>query len=96
MLFLMLQLRNEEFLFPTFRGNAYSNVNASKPGKYGIKVWSIVDASNVYHLNARVYTGKGPFGPEQQQAKRVVRNLTTPIKLRKKFYKCFLPMLALL
>ena len=63
-----------------FRGRCSFKVcMPSKPGKYGIKVWSMVDASNAYLLNAQIYKGKGPCGPERHQAKRVVKDLTTPI-----------------
>ena len=51
----------------------------SKPGKYGIKVWSMVDASNAYLMNAQIYKEKGPYSPERHQAKRVVKDLTTSI-----------------
>ena len=63
-----------------FRGRCSFKVYMpSKPGKYGIKVWSMFDASNAYLLNAQIYKGKGPCGPERHQAKRVVKDLTTPI-----------------
>ena len=67
-------------LLLAFRGRCLFKVYMpSKPGKYGIKVWSMVDASNAYLLNAQIYKGKGPCGPERHQAKRVVKDLTTPI-----------------
>ena len=53
-----------------FRGRCLFKVYMPyKPGKYGIKVWYMVDASNAYLLNAQIYKGKGPRGPERHQAK---------------------------
>ena len=52
---------------------------SSKPGTYGIKVWFLVDASNAYLMNAQIYKGKGPDGPERHEAKRVVKDLATSI-----------------
>ncbi|XP_066941098.1 piggyBac transposable element-derived protein 4-like [Macrobrachium rosenbergii] len=64
----------------SFRGSCSFKVYMpSKPNKYGIKIWCIVDATNAYLLNAQIYSGKGPDGPERQQASRVVRDLTTTI-----------------
>ena len=49
-----------------FRGRCSFNVYMpSKPCKYGIEVWSMVDASNAYLLNAQIYKGKGLCGPER-------------------------------
>ena len=31
---------------------------ANKPGKWGIKVWSIVDSKTGYYLNGKIYLGK--------------------------------------
>ena len=64
----------------SFRGRCSFKVYMpSKPSKYGINVWSMVDSTNSYLLNAQIYTGKGPGGPEKYQAKRIVRDLTTVI-----------------
>ena len=69
----------DESLVP-FRGRCSFKVYMpSKPSKYGIKIWCMVDATNAYLLNAQIYSGKSPDGPERQQASRVVRDLTTTI-----------------
>ena len=49
----------------------------SKPAKYGIKLWILADAANMYCLNFQVYTGR-PIGgePEWNQGQRVVLELT--------------------
>ena len=63
-----------------FRGKCSFKVCiTSKPGKYGIKVWSMVDVSNAYLMNAQIYKGKLSDGPERHQTKRVVKDLTTSI-----------------
>ena len=48
----------------------------TKPGKYGIKIWSICDAENAYFLKGQIYTGKIGNSPETSQGKRVVRELS--------------------
>ena len=48
-----------------FRGKCSFKVYMpSKLGKYGIKVWSMVDASNAYLMNTQIYKGKSLDGPE--------------------------------
>lgn len=37
---------------------------SSKPGKYAIKVWSMVGVSKHYLINAHVYKGEDPNAPE--------------------------------
>ena len=50
----------DESLVP-FRGRCSFEVYVpSKPSKYGIKIWCMVDASNAYLLNAQIYSGKKP------------------------------------
>ena len=55
------------------------NVHAIKPTKYGIEVWSMVDSNNSNLLMAYIYGVKYTGGPQRQQAKRVVHDLTTTI-----------------
>lgn len=49
----------------------------SKPGKYGIKIWTCSTADGVI-LSLQVYTGKINNAPEKGQAMRVVMDLVTP------------------
>lgn len=48
----------------------------TKPGKYGIKIWCLCDATNAYFLNGQIYTGKIGEKTETNQGERVVRELT--------------------
>ena len=53
----------------------------SKPGKYGIKVWAICEASTSYAWKMQVYTGKDPtIGREVNQGARVVKDLVKEIE----------------
>ncbi|XP_071054434.1 piggyBac transposable element-derived protein 4-like [Onthophagus taurus] len=47
----------------------------SKPGKYGIKIWTLCDATTVYCCNLEVYLGKKGGSAEQNQGPRVVKTL---------------------
>ena len=47
----------------------------SKPGRYGIKIWALYDAKNVYLINARVYLGKELGHPEVNQGENIVKTL---------------------
>ncbi|XP_023228246.1 uncharacterized protein LOC111628649 [Centruroides sculpturatus] len=53
----------------------------SKPAKYGIKVFSLVDARTYYILNMEVYLGKQPDGPFSidQTPSAIVKRLIQPI-----------------
>ncbi|GBP81683.1 hypothetical protein EVAR_63170_1 [Eumeta japonica] len=53
----------------------------SKPDKYGIKLYSLVDASTFYALNIKLYAGKQPEGPYQlsNAAADVAKRLIVPI-----------------
>jgi Transposase IS4 len=43
-----------------FRGRCkFKMFIPSKPKKFGLKIWSMVDVSNMYLCNAAVYLGKG-------------------------------------
>ncbi|XP_023239424.1 uncharacterized protein LOC111638032 [Centruroides sculpturatus] len=66
----------------SFRGRcAFRQFMKSKPAKYGIKVFSLVDARTYYTLNMEVYLGKQPDGPFRldQSPFSVVKRLIQPI-----------------
>lgn len=47
-----------------FRGRCgFRQYIPSKPAKYGVKVFALVDCKNAYTLNLEVYVGKQPEGP---------------------------------
>ena len=48
----------------------------TKPGKYGIKIWCLCDATNAYFINGQIYTGKQGDAPERNQGERIVRELS--------------------
>ena len=48
----------------------------SKPAKYGVKIWALVDVESSYAINLQVYTGKDGTTPEKNQGQRVVLDLT--------------------
>lgn len=50
----------------------------SKPGRYGIKIWSAADGKTSYILNTQVYTGKINNAREINQGQRVVLDLVRP------------------
>ena len=61
----------------TFRGRCSFKVYMpSKPGKYGIKIWTLCDSATFYCCNMEVYLGKRGNTPEKQQGQRVVKQLT--------------------
>nr|XP_033488734.1 piggyBac transposable element-derived protein 4-like [Epinephelus lanceolatus] len=68
----------------SFRGCcAFKQYIPSKPGKYGIKIWTACDARSSYALNMQVYTGKPADGqPEKNQGMRVVLEMTEGLKGR--------------
>lgn len=53
----------------------------NKLGKYGIKIFSLIDASVFYTMNLEIYVGKQPEGPFQQEctSREVVKRLCQPI-----------------
>ncbi|XP_068209200.1 piggyBac transposable element-derived protein 4-like [Palaemon carinicauda] len=64
----------------SFRGRYSFNVYLpSKPNKYGIKIWCMIDAKNAYLQNAQIYSGKGPGGQGRQPASKVAPDLITTI-----------------
>nr|CAI5817329.1 unnamed protein product [Callosobruchus analis] len=58
------------------------NYIPSKPAKYGIKVFALVDTKNAYTSNLEVYYGKQPPGPYcvENMAKDIVLRLAKPIE----------------
>ncbi|CAK9816178.1 PiggyBac transposable element-derived protein 4 [Anthophora plagiata] len=60
----------------TFRGRCSFKVYMpSKPGKYGIKIWTLCDSKTFYCCNMEVYLGKRGNNPEKQQGQRVVKQM---------------------
>ncbi|XP_071051100.1 piggyBac transposable element-derived protein 4-like [Onthophagus taurus] len=61
----------------TYRGRCPFKVYMpSKPGKYGIKIWTLCDAKTYYCCNFDIYLGKIGQIPEKDQGQRVVKQLT--------------------
>lgn len=47
-----------------FRGKCpFKQYLPSKPGKYGIKIFAVVDSKTMYSFNMEIYPGKQPEGP---------------------------------
>nr|XP_022901965.1 piggyBac transposable element-derived protein 4-like [Onthophagus taurus] len=66
-----------------FRGRrAFKQYIPSKPNKYGIKIYALVDAKCYFTCNLEVYVGKQPNGPYavNNSASAVVQRLCEPIK----------------
>ena len=71
----------DEMLF-AFRGRCSFKVYIpSKPARYGLKVFALVDARTFYVLNLEVYLGKQPDGPFQtnNSASEIVKRMCIPI-----------------
>ncbi|GLV46045.1 uncharacterized protein CBL_05132 [Carabus blaptoides fortunei] len=65
-----------------FRGHCnFRQYMPSKPNKYGIKIFALVDARNFYNLKMEVYLGSQPEGPFQvsNSPGDVVTRLISPI-----------------
>ena len=61
----------------TFRGRCgFKIYMPSKPGKYGIKIWALVDSETRYCLNLQPYLGRIGENREIGQGQRVVLELT--------------------
>ena len=72
----------DEQLVP-FRGRcAFRQYMPSKPGKYGLKIWTLCDVETAYVWNMQPYLGKASrdAAPEKQQGKRVVMDLTEGLR----------------
>ena len=50
----------------------------SKPGKYGIKIWALCDATNAYLCNAKIYIGNENGAVETNHGEIFVNDLVTP------------------
>jgi hypothetical protein len=65
-----------------FRGNyPFRQCIASKPGKYGIKIYALVDSRSFYTQNLEIYVGKQPEGQYQlsNSPADVVERMISPI-----------------
>ena len=66
-----------------FRGKCpFRQFMPSKPAKYGIKTFALVDAKTAYTVNLETYVGTQPEGPYKlsNSAQEVVLRLTEPVK----------------
>lgn len=69
-------------MLPGFRGRCpFRQYIPSKPTKYGIKCFALVDAKMMYTYNLEVYAGKQPEGPFQVSNKPcdVVKRIAEPL-----------------
>lgn len=65
-----------------FRGRcSFRQYIPSKPNKYGVKIYALVDAKMFYTYNLEIYAGKQPEGPYKMSnsPKEVVSRLSQPI-----------------
>lgn len=71
----------DELLVPCRGCCPFKQYIPSKPGKYGIKIWSACDARSSYAWNMQVYTGK-PVGAksEKNQGMGVVLDITEGLR----------------
>ena len=70
----------DEQLFPTKARYPFTQYTASKPDKFGIKFWLIVDVDSKYLLNAFPYLGKDDFRPTNVSVStHVVLKLAEPL-----------------
>lgn len=51
----------------------------SKPAKYGIKIWAVVDMKTSYVYNLQVYIGKVGNKRQTDQGNRIVKELIESI-----------------
>ncbi|XP_069596256.1 piggyBac transposable element-derived protein 4-like [Ranitomeya imitator] len=69
-------------MLPGFRGRcAFRQHIPSKPNKYGIKLFALVDARMIYTVNMEIYAGKQPTGPFciSNKPREVVKRLAEPL-----------------
>lgn len=69
-------------MLEAFRGKCnFRQYIPSKPAKYGIKIYSLVDAEKWYTSNMEIYLGKQPEGPfyKDNSSAAVVKRLVGPI-----------------
>lgn len=69
-------------MLESFRGSCrFRQYMPSKPAKYGIKLFSLVDAVTFYTKNLEVYVGKQPEGPYFQDTSTIalVKRMIEPI-----------------
>lgn len=69
-------------MLPGFRGNCpFRQYIPSKPNKYGIKFFALVDAKMYYTYNMEIYAGKQPEGPFciSNKASDVVYRMVEPL-----------------
>lgn len=73
-----------------FRGRCpFRQYIPSKPGKYGIKIWTICDSNTFYAWKMQVYLGKNDNAPrEVNQSTRVVLDMTKEIELSGRNITC--------
>ncbi|XP_071369448.1 piggyBac transposable element-derived protein 4-like [Centroberyx affinis] len=70
----------DEQLVP-FRGHCrFRQYMPSKPAKYGLKIWVTCDVNTSYAWKMQIYTGKAADGPEVNQGKRVVLDMTAGLR----------------
>lgn len=75
------QLTIDEQLL-AFRGRcSFRQYIPSKPAKYGVKVFALVDCKNMYTVNLEVYCGRQPEGPfaVNNSPTEIVERLAKPI-----------------
>ncbi|CAK1581579.1 unnamed protein product [Parnassius mnemosyne] len=69
-------------MLESFRGSCgFRQYMPSKPAKYGIKLFSLVDAMTFYTKNLEIYVGKQPEGPyfQDTSTKALVKRMIEPI-----------------
>ena len=65
-----------------FRGRcSFRQYLPSKPAKYGVKVFALVDVKNAYTFNREIYAGIQPVGPYRcsNSAEDIVVRLVEPV-----------------
>lgn len=70
-----------------FRGRCpFRQYIPSKPSKYGIKIFSVVDVKNMYTYNLEIYPGAQPHGPYQlsNRPTDVVKRMIEPLRNTKR------------